>query len=140
MLQAIVEAKVALHKGEIPIGAVIVAGNTIIARGHNLTEQLSDVTAHAEMQAVSAAAIGLGAKYLPDCRIYVTLEPCLMCAGALFWCQIGEVHYSASDPRMGFARLGRPVLHPKTKLFSGLLAEESLSLLKTFFLERRKGV
>ena len=138
MNEALKQAKVAFEEGEIPVGAVIVSKNRIIAKGYNQTEKLTDVTAHAEMIAITSAANHLGAKYLPDCRLYVTLEPCVMCAGALFWSQIGEVYFGAADPKRGF-HLGAPnSLHPKTKVFSGLMAMESEQLLQEFFKKLRK--
>ncbi len=137
MGMALNEAIKAYDMGEVPIGAVIVAGNKVIGKGHNLTETLCDVTAHAEIQAITAASSWLGGKYLKDCRLYVTLEPCVMCAGALFWSQISEVIFSAQDPRRGFTQIARPILHPKTRLKSGILAEKSLSMLKKFFQEKR---
>lgn len=136
MRKAIQEAEIAFEKGEIPVGAVIVVNNTIIARSHNLTELLNDVTAHAEMQAITAAANYLGGKYLIDCILYVTLEPCQMCAGALYWSQISKIVYAANDAQRGFNTLGTQ-LHPKTKVVSGVLAEEASQLLKRFFVEKR---
>lgn len=136
MRKAIQEAEIAFEKGEIPVGAVIVVNNTIIARSHNLTELLNDVTAHAEMQAITAAANYLGGKYLIDCVLYVTLEPCQMCAGALYWSQISKIVYAANDAQRGFNTLGTQ-LHPKTKVVSGVLAEEASQLLKRFFVEKR---
>lgn len=133
MKQALKEAQTAYQKGEIPVGAVVVCNNQVIARGHNQTEQLNDVTAHAEMIAITAAANYLQAKYLNDCTIYVTLEPCVMCAGALHWAQIGRIVYAASDDRKGFASIGNELLHPKTKVEYGILQEESRTLLKAFF-------
>lgn len=137
MRQALVEAKKAGEEGEIPIGAVIVCNNTIIARTHNLTETLHDVTAHAEMQAITAAAETLGGKYLTDCTLYVTLEPCVMCAGALGWSQISRIVYGAEDPRRGFSRIAPDALHPRTKVESGLLADECLALVTEFFKKKR---
>ncbi len=137
MRQAIAEAKRAATLNEIPVGAVVVAGNHIIARGHNQTEDLKDVTAHAEMIAITAAANHLGAKYLTQCTLYVTLEPCIMCAGALAWAQIGKVVYGAADEKRGFMRFGRELLHPKTKLEYGILHDECAALLKQFFQSRR---
>ncbi|MDF2156547.1 nucleoside deaminase [Algoriphagus sp. CAU 1675] len=138
MSEALKQAKIAFEEGEIPVGAVIVSNNRIIARAYNQTERLQDVTAHAEMVAITSAANYLGAKYLPDCKLYVTLEPCTMCAGALFWSQIGEVHFGASDPKRGFRHTHADILHPKTKLFSGTLASESEQLLLEFFKKLRK--
>lgn len=136
MKKAMLEAKIAFDKGEIPVGAVVVIDNKIIARAHNLTELLHDVTAHAEMQAITAAANFLGGKYLHNCTIYVTLEPCQMCAGALYWSQIAKLVFGATDPDRGFAAMGTK-LHPKTVIVGGVLAEESSLLLKRFFLEKR---
>jgi tRNA(adenine34) deaminase len=137
MKKALQEAEMAFEKGEIPVGALIVINNTIIARSHNLTELLHDVTAHAEMQAITAAANFLGGKYLKDCTLYVTLEPCQMCAGALYWSQISKIVYGASDEQRGFVAMGTQ-LHPKTEVVSGILAEEAAELMKRFFAERRK--
>jgi len=137
MKKALQEAEMAFEKGEIPVGALIVIKNTIIARSHNLTELLHDVTAHAEMQAITAAANFLGGKYLKDCTLYVTLEPCQMCAGALYWSQISKIVYGASDEQRGFVTMGTQ-LHPKTEVVSGILAEEAAELMKRFFAERRK--
>ncbi len=136
MKMALQEAKEAFKKGEVPIGAVIVANNQIIARGHNLTETLNDVTAHAEMQTITAAANYLGGKYLLDCTLYVTLEPCQMCAGALFWSQISKIVYGARDEQRGCINL-KSKLHPKTKMQGGVMAEETSLLLKKFFIEKR---
>ncbi|HLP11205.1 MAG TPA: nucleoside deaminase [Flavobacteriales bacterium] len=137
MKQALNEAIKALEKDEVPVGAVIVAGNKVIARGHNLTEMLNDVTAHAEMQAITAAANHLGAKYLIDCTLYVTLEPCVMCAGALFWSQISKIVYGATDEKRGAHLTGKNLYHPKTVVEGGILAEESATLLKNFFKSKR---
>lgn len=131
------EAEVAFEQGEIPVGAVIVVNNTVIARSHNLTEMLNDVTAHAEMQSITAAANYLGGKYLKDCTLYVTLEPCQMCAGALYWSQITKIVFGARDEQRGFMTLGTK-LHPKTTVVSGVMADEAADLMKRFFLERRK--
>lgn len=136
MKRALLEAETAYDKGEVPIGAVIVANNQIIARAHNLTETLNDVTAHAEMQAITSAANFLGGKYLKDCTLYVTLEPCQMCAGALFWSQISKIIYAAKDEQRGCLHL-KTKLHPKTLIKEGILAEESTFLLKKFFIEKR---
>lgn len=138
MKEALKEAQKAFDAGEVPVGAVIVAANKIIARSHNLTELLNDVTAHAEMQSITAAANSIGGKYLLDCTIYVTLEPCVMCAGALGWSQISKIVYGASDTKRGFTILNSKVLHPKTEIESGILAAESEQLLKSFFEARRK--
>ncbi len=136
MKRALQEAEEAYSQGEVPIGAVIVANNQIIARAHNLTETLNDVTAHAEMQAITAAANYLGGKYLKECTLYVTIEPCQMCAGALFWSQITKVIYGARDEQRGCIALGTK-LHPKTKMTGGVLKEECAQLLKRFFIEKR---
>lgn len=136
MKTALQEAEIAYEKGEVPVGAVVVVNNQIIARAHNLTETLNDVTAHAEMQAITAAANYLGGKYLKDCKLYVTLEPCPMCAGAMYWSQIDTLVYGASDAKRGFIAQGTQ-LHPKTKLISGVLEEEASMLLKKFFVEKR---
>ena len=136
MKKALQEAEVALEKGEVPIGAVIVIQDRIIARSHNLTERLNDVTAHAEMQAITAAANFLGGKYLIDCTLYVTLEPCQMCAGALYWSQISKVVFAAQDPQRGCGAMGTE-LHPKTKIEGGVLANEASDLLKRFFIQKR---
>lgn len=137
MKQALQEAKCAFEEDEIPVGAVIVCGNRIIARAHNLTERLSDVTAHAEMQAITAASEYLGGKYLTDCTLYVTVEPCTMCAGALGWSQIGRVVYGAEDEKRGFRKFAPQALHPKTQLVSGVMEEECTSLMKEFFQRKR---
>ncbi|WP_034060935.1 nucleoside deaminase [Lacinutrix jangbogonensis] len=136
MQKALQEAEEAYQKGEIPVGAVIVIEDRIIARAHNLTELLNDVTAHAEMQAITAAANFLGGKYLQNCTLYVTLEPCQMCAGALYWSQISKIVYAARDEDRGCINL-KTKLHPKTKIEGGILAEESSKLLKRFFVEKR---
>ena len=136
MKQALIEAKEAYKKGEVPIGAVIVCENQIIARGHNLTETLNDVTAHAEMQAITSAANFLGGKYLLNCTLYVTIEPCQMCAGALFWSQIESIVYGARDEQRGCINLNTK-LHPKTKINGGVLGEECSQILKIFFIEKR---
>jgi tRNA(adenine34) deaminase len=136
MKMALQEAEVAYKEGEIPVGAVIVAGNRIIARAHNLTERLNDVTAHAEMQAITAAVNFLGGKYLQDCTLYVTLEPCQMCAGALYWSQISRIVYAAKDEERGFMAM-KTKLHPKTLVAAGLMEEEASELLKRFFIRKR---
>lgn len=138
MREALAEARIAANEGEVPVGAVVVARGRVIARGHNMTERLADPTAHAEMIALTAATEALGGKYLSDCALYVTLEPCPMCAAALAWAQLGRLVYGASDPRRGYARFTPSLLHPKTEVVSGILDEESLDLLTAFFLERRK--
>ncbi|MHB1146122.1 MAG: nucleoside deaminase [Lutibacter sp.] len=136
MKRALQEAEMALDKNEVPIGAVIVMNNQIIARAHNLTETLNDVTAHAEMQAFTAAADFLGGKYLKECTLYVTLEPCQMCAGASYWTQIGRIVYGASEEKRGFLAMNT-TLHPKTTVIGGVLEEECSKLLKRFFIEKR---
>ena len=136
MKKALQEAETAYDKGEVPVGAIIVHKNQIIARAHNLTETLTDVTAHAEMQAFTAAADFLGGKYLKDCVLYVTLEPCQMCAGASYWTQIDTIVYGASELERGFVNL-KTTLHPKTKVISGVLEKECSQLLKRFFVEKR---
>jgi len=137
MKQALSEAEKAFDKGEVPIGAVIACEGRIIARAHNLTETLNDVTAHAEMQAITAAASVLGGKYLIDCTLYVTVEPCPMCAGALAWAQIGRIVYGADDEKRGFTKLTPNILHPKTKVQNGVMAEEIARRMKRFFQELR---
>ncbi|RLD29920.1 MAG: nucleoside deaminase [Bacteroidetes bacterium] len=136
MKKALQEAEAAFEKGEIPVGAVIVIENRIIARAHNLTETLNDVTAHAEMQAITAAANFLGGKYLINCTLYVTLEPCQMCAGALYWSQISNIVYGTKDEQRGCTTMGTK-LHPKTKMKGGILEAEASKLLKQFFIEKR---
>ena len=137
MKLALCEAQKAYDKGEIPIGAVIVCNGMTVARTHNLTETLNDVTAHAEMQAITAAAEHIGGKYLDDCTLYVTVEPCPMCAGALGWSHIGRIVYGAGDEKKGYRKFAPEVLHPKTKVTSGVCAEEAAELMKNFFKERR---
>lgn len=137
---ALDEARQAAREDEVPIGAVIIAGDRILARTHNLTETLNDVTAHAEMLAITAASDALGGKYLPQCTLYVTVEPCPMCAGALGWSQIGRVVYGAPDPKRGFLRFapdGRGPLHPRTLLASGILADEAAEIMRDFFRRKR---
>ncbi len=136
MRRALNEAQHAFEKGEIPVGCVISVENRIIAKAHNLTEQLTDVTAHAEILAITSASEALGAKFLNDCTLYVTLEPCVMCAGALFWSRIGRVVFAAEDPKRGFSRYSN-MLHPKTKVAKGPLAEECSALIKAFFEDKR---
>ena len=136
MKKALQEAEAAYEKGEIPIGAVVVINDRIIARAHNLTETLNDVTAHAEMQAITAAANYLGGKYLKDCTLYVTIEPCQMCAGALYWSQISKIIYGARDEQRGCIKM-KTKLHPKTVMKGGILKEESSEILKRFFIEKR---
>lgn len=139
MRKALEEAKIAAEEEEIPVGAVVVCRGKIIARAHNQTECLNDITAHAEMIAITMAASFLGGKYLNECTLYVTLEPCTMCAGALAWAQLGELVIGAPDPQRGYSRLNPSVLHPRTKVVSGVLAEECSSLVKQFFRDRRPG-
>jgi tRNA(adenine34) deaminase len=137
MEKALQEAKVAFEKDEVPVGAIIVSNDKIIARSHNLTETLNDVTAHAEMQAITSAANYIGGKYLNDCTMYVTLEPCQMCAGAMYWAQLSRLVYGASDPHRGFKVL-RTKIHPKTKVTSGVMSKESKLLIDAFFIKKRK--
>ncbi len=136
MKKALQEAEIAYEKGEVPIGAVIVINDKIIARAHNLTETLNDVTAHAEMQAFTSAADFLGGKYLQKCTLYVTLEPCQMCAGASYWTQINKIVFGASDSHRGFQHY-KTVLHPKTKVVGGVLEKECSEIIKLFFIEKR---
>lgn len=138
MRMALAEATRAFERDEVPVGAVIVAGKSIIARAHNLTETLNDPTAHAEMQAITAATSYLGGKYLTDCTIYVTVEPCVMCAGALAWSQISTLVYGAPDPKKGYTTTGVEILHPKTEVRSGVLSGESSELMKKFFRKKRE--
>ena len=137
MKKALQEAEMAFAKGEIPVGAIVVIDNKVIARSHNLTEMLNDVTAHAEMQSITAAANFIGGKYLKECTLYVTLEPCQMCAGALYWSQISKIVYGATDEHRGFVKMGTK-LHPKTVVVSGVMQNEASDLMKRFFAERRK--
>lgn len=137
MREALREAQQAFEEGEVPIGAVIVAGGRIIGRGHNLTERLNDVTAHAEMQAFTAAANYIGGKYLPDCTLYVTIEPCVMCAGAAYWTQVGRIVFGAADEKRGFSKFGGQLLHPKTTLTYGVLEQECAALVTSFFRNKR---
>ncbi len=137
MRLALEEAKLALEADEVPIGAIIVAGGRIVGRGHNLVETLVDVTAHAEIQAITAAASTIGGKYLNDCTLYVTVEPCPMCAGALAWSQIGRIVYGASDPKRGFSTISDNMLHPRTVITAGVLREECEALMKNFFAKLR---
>ena len=137
MKQALQEARCAFDEDEIPVGAVVVCRDRIIARAHNLTERLSDVTAHAEMQAITAASEYLGGKYLNECTLYVTVEPCIMCAGALGWSQIARVVYGAGDEKRGFRRFAPLALHPRTELVSGVMEEECAQLMKEFFQRKR---
>ena len=135
---ALDEARKAALEGEVPVGAVVVVNDRVIGRGHNLTECLNDVTAHAEMQAITAAAQTLGGKYLKGCTLYVTVEPCLMCAGALGWSQIDRIVYGASDPKRGYSTFTQSPFHPKTTVVSGVIAEECGAMMKDFFSCRRK--
>lgn len=137
MNEALKEAQKALEQEEVPVGAVVVAGNNIIARGYNMAQQLNDVTAHAEMIALTSAANALGSKYLNECTLYVTLEPCLMCAAALNWAQLGRMVFGASDDKAGYHLVEAPVLHPKTEIQFGVLEEECSKILKVFFRKRR---
>ncbi|RZT91365.1 tRNA(adenine34) deaminase [Ancylomarina subtilis] len=137
MKQALEEAHKAFDEDEIPVGAIVVCNNRIIARAHNLTERLNDVTAHAEMQAITAAANYLGGKYLKDCTLYVTLEPCNMCAGALAWSQISRIVYGAGDKKRGFTAFSPSPLHPRTELITGILEEDCADLVKRFFVKKR---
>lgn len=137
MKRALAEAEQAFAEGEIPVGALVVCRNQIISRAHNLTETLNDVTAHAEMQAITAAANSLGGKYLTDCTLYVTIEPCTMCAGALGWSQIDRIVYGASDEKRGFLKFAPAALHPKTEILGGVLQTECADIMKRFFEQRR---
>ena len=137
MRQALNEARQAFGKGEVPIGAIVVCKGRIIARGHNLTETLNDVTAHAEMQAITAAANVLGGKYLTDCILYVTIEPCPMCAGGLLWSQISKIVYGAKDEKKGYSVFSPSILHHKTEVVSGVMEDECASLMKEFFKQKR---
>jgi tRNA(adenine34) deaminase len=137
MRLAIIEAQKAFDSDEVPIGAVIVAGGRVIARGHNLVETLTDVTAHAEMQTITAAASAVGGKYLQNCTLYVTVEPCVMCAGAIAWSQISRVVYGAADAKRGYSRFGNGVLHPRTEVTGGVLATECEKLMTDFFAKLR---
>ncbi|NJB36561.1 nucleoside deaminase [Croceivirga sp. JEA036] len=136
MKRALLEAENAFEMGEVPVGAVVVADNRIIGKAHNLTERLNDVTAHAEMQAITAAANYIGGKYLHGCTLYVTLEPCQMCAGALYWSQISKIVYGARDLERGFSVMGTTI-HPKTEVIQGVMEQEAAELLKRFFIQRR---
>ena len=138
MKQALLEAQKAADRGEVPVGAVVVCKGRIIARAHNLTETLNDVTAHAEMQAITAAASTLGGKYLNECTLYVTVEPCVMCAGAIAWAQTGRLVFGAEDEKRGYQRYAPLALHPKTEVVKGVLADECAALMKSFFLARRR--
>lgn len=138
MREALKEARYAFDEDEVPIGAVIVSHNRIIARAHNLTERLTDVTAHAEMQAFTSASNYLGGKYLDECTLYVTIEPCVMCAGASYWAQLERVVYGAKDDKKGFQLVSKKIIHPKTKLTGGILEKECAELMTSFFKEKRK--
>lgn len=138
MQRALAEAKAAYDADEVPVGAVVVCRDRIIARAHNLTETLNDVTAHAEMQAITAAANALGGKYLDTCTLYVTVEPCVMCAGAIGWAQMGRVVYGAADPKRGFAAFAPQALHPRTQVTAGVLEAECAALMKAFFKSKRR--
>jgi tRNA(adenine34) deaminase len=138
MKEAIREAKLALTEDEIPIGAIVVCKGQIIGRGHNLTERLSDVSAHAEMQALTAAANYIGGKYLPDCTLYVTMEPCVMCAGASYWFQVSRIVFGAYDTKLGFGRLNQKITHPKTLITGGIHENECAQLVRDFFKSKRK--
>lgn len=137
MQEALKEAQKAFDQDEVPVGAVIVCQNKIIARGHNLTERLNDITAHAEMQAFTAAANYLGGKYLNECTLFVTLEPCVMCAGASYWAQISRIVYGASDEKRGYSLIKSPIIHPTTQITKGIMVKECEKLLKDFFLLKR---
>lgn len=137
MLRALEQAQMAADRDEVPVGVVVVCQDRIIARGHNLTETLNDVTAHAEMQAVTAAANALGGKYLSDCTLYVTVEPCVMCAGALAWAQVGRIVYGAADPKRGYSVYAPEALHPRTQVTAGVLTEECGELMRQFFKSKR---
>lgn len=138
MRMAIDEALMALNKKEVPIGAIVVAGDRVIGRGHNLVETLMDATAHAEMQAITAAMSTLGGKYLNDCTLYVTVEPCVMCGGALAWSQIGRVVYGAADDKRGYSTYSERIMHPRTEVISGVLKDECEALMQQFFSSLRK--
>ena len=138
MKQALAEAQKAAERGEVPVGAVVVCKDRIIARAYNLTETLTDVTAHAEMQAITAAASSLGGKYLNECTLYVTVEPCVMCAGAIGWAQTGRLVFGASDEKRGYQRYAPQALHPKTQVSQGVLADECARLMEEFFLNKRR--
>lgn len=137
MKQALIEAQRAAERGEVPVGAIVVCKDRIIARAHNLTEALTDVTAHAEMQAITAAASFLGGKYLNECSLYVTVEPCIMCAGAIGWSQLGRLVFGAEDEKRGYLQFAPRALHPKTEVIKGVLAEECAALMKHFFSAKR---
>lgn len=138
MKQALIQAKTAAEKGEVPIGAVVVCNNQIISRSYNLTETLNDATAHAEMQVITAASNFLGAKYLKECTLYVTVEPCVMCAGASYWAQIGKIVYGTKDDKRGYTVFNKKIIHPQTKVISGILKEQCSELISDFFYKIRK--
>lgn len=138
MKEALKEAQKAFEKDEVPVGAIVVWNNRIIARAHNLTETLTDVTAHAEMQAFTAASNAIGGKYLYECTLYVTVEPCLMCAGAAYWTQLGKIVYGASDEQRGFTKIRQKLVHPKTQVVSGILENQCSKVVKDFFSKKRK--
>ena len=138
MKQALLEAEKAFERGEVPVGAVVVCKDRIIARAHNLTETLTDVTAHADMQAITAAASAIGGKYLSDCTLYVTVEPCVMCAGAIAWSQMGTLVFGAEDEKRGYQRYAPEALHPKTVVKKGVMADECATLMKQFFASKRR--
>lgn len=138
MQQALIEAQKAFDNDEVPIGAIVVCNNTIIARTHNLTETLNDVTAHAEIQAITAASDYIGGKYLDQCTMYVTVEPCPMCAGALYWAQLGSLVYATSDEKRGYTRMAPHIMHPKTKVVHGIKHNEAAQLMVEFFAKKRK--
>lgn len=138
MREALKEAQKAFEADEVPVGAVVVANNKIIARAHNYTERLNDVTAHAEMQVITAAANAVGGKYLNDCILYVTLEPCVMCAGALHWSHITKIVYGAKDEKKGYSKINQMLLHPKTEVITGVMEQECSSIIKEFFAAKRK--
>ena len=138
MQRAISEAKLALEQGEVPIGAVVECAGRIVGKGHNLVETLGDATAHAEMQAITAAMNTLGGKYLTECTLYVTVEPCVMCAGALAWSQIGRIVYGTAEPKKGYTIIPHPILHPKTKVESGVMEAECRELMEEFFKKLRR--
>ena len=137
MQRAIAEARAAAEEGEVPIGAVVVCGGRIVGKGHNRVEALGDATAHAEMQALTAAMNTLGGKYLPECALYVTVEPCVMCAGALAWSQIGKVVYGAADPKRGYSTYSNTILHPKTEVVAGFMEQECREIMEDFFKKLR---
>lgn len=137
MKKALEQAEIALQKGEVPVGALITCQGHVVARAHNLTERLNDPTAHAEMQAITAACSTIGGKYLNQCTLYVTLEPCTMCAGAIAWAQLGRLVYGAQDPKKGFSIISTNILHPKTTVSAGIMAEEAGKLMKDFFAGKR---